>query len=29
MFSAKIFLLSGWLGLYSNLVFSTKIINSL
>ena len=29
MFSAKIFLLAGWLGLYSSFVFSTKDINSL
>ena len=27
MFSAKIFLLAGWWGLYSNLVYSTKDIN--
>ena len=29
MFSAKILILLGWLGLYYNLVFLTKDINSL
>ena len=29
MFIAKILFFAGWLGLYSNLVFSNKDINSL